>query len=213
MSYIHERVPYFSQWESRELVGKIIRKEDSAKADPLWKNSGAETPEEYELWSWNGCGMACLKMILARHVGKEFNLVGLGRLCMQYGGYKQSRDTLNGLYYKPFVDFIGKEFNLVGRVASPLSLGEAIDEVNKKNYVIASVSHEIRRPAASPTQRGGHLILILGFDANQKTLFIHNPSGDTKESQEYARVSFMDFEKFFAHRGIIIETKGFTEDN
>lgn len=213
MSYAHERVPYFSQWESRDLVGKIIRKESLAKNDPLWKNSGAQTPEEYELWSWNGCGMACLKMILAHTLGQEISLAELGRRCMQYGGYVKSGDTLEGLYYRPFTEFIQEEFNLTGRVVSPMPLEEIIQEVGQRNYVIASVSHEIRRPEVSPTRRGGHLVLVVGFDVNREMLFIHNPSGDTRESQEYAQVSFSDFEKFFAHRGIAIEAKGSTEDN
>src|SRR5581483_419670 len=57
-SFVHKNVPYYSQWESKQLVGKILSHEISAKEDMKWKNSGAETKEEYELWSFNVCGMA-----------------------------------------------------------------------------------------------------------------------------------------------------------
>ncbi|MEK7571158.1 MAG: hypothetical protein AAB553_02700 [Patescibacteria group bacterium] len=71
ISFLHKNIPYFSQWESPTLVDTIVRKKISAKDDPRWKNSGAKTKAEYELWSHNTCGMACLKMILAKELGKE----------------------------------------------------------------------------------------------------------------------------------------------
>src|SRR3989338_258315 len=72
---VYKNVPYFSQWESKDLVNDIINKKISAKDDPLWKKSGAKNKKEYELWSWNGCGMACFKMILAYKFKKEIPVV------------------------------------------------------------------------------------------------------------------------------------------
>jgi hypothetical protein len=48
-------------------------------------------------------------------------------------------------------------------------------------------------------------VLLVGFDLQREILIHHNPSGDTLVSQEYCEIACADFEKFFAHRGIIVE--------
>lgn len=42
---------YFSQWESPQLVDKILQRSISAIDDPNWKNSGAIDKNEYLNWS------------------------------------------------------------------------------------------------------------------------------------------------------------------
>ena len=38
----------------------------------------AENPEEYEMYSWQACGMACLKMILKSiYPNEDFKLINL----------------------------------------------------------------------------------------------------------------------------------------
>ena len=57
-------VPYYSQWESPELVPEFVTGRLSPAADPRWAASGARTPAEYGFWSGRACGLACLRMIL-----------------------------------------------------------------------------------------------------------------------------------------------------
>ena len=203
--FIIKNVPYYSQWESPALVRKIIRDEVSPQEDPLWKRSGAKSPEEYELWSSNMCGMACLKMIIKHKFDKVIPIITLGRRCMKFGGYKEKPNTVDGLYYPPFIRFINHEFGLKGRIASILTLNRIMKESAQGNYLIASVSYKIRNPNSIPATVGGHLVLMLGYDLEKKILFFHNPSGDTRENQEYAEISFEQFGRFFAGRGIVIE--------
>lgn len=208
-----KNMPYFAQWESRKLVDDIVHNRISALADPLWKNSGAENPAEYLHWSWNGCGMACLKMILAYKTKKVIPLVELGKKCVGYGGYKINQkewnkdnfsESIDGLFYKPFVEFIKKEFNLDAKIVSPLLVSEIIDGLDNGKFVIVSVSPSIRNYGKKPIKRGGHLVFVVGFDLNKKLIFIHNPSGVSKKSQEYYPVPLRDFKRFFACRGVII---------
>ena len=158
--------------------------------------------------------MACLKMILESEGLKSPPVVSLGKQCMKYGGYKidktayekdDYKHSIDGLYYKPFVVFIKKEFNIDSKIVSPLVLEEILENISKGNLVIASVSQRIRVPSNDPVCRGGHLVLVVGYDLPSKTLLLHNPSGLPNESQEYAKISFKDFEKFFVHRGVVIE--------
>src|SRR5690349_18194630 len=85
--FVHKAVPYFCQWESRDLAKQIVDGHISTDDDPNWKASGAKTKKEYHDWSWSACGMACTKMILAHHSGKVVPIVTLGKKCAEYGGY------------------------------------------------------------------------------------------------------------------------------
>ncbi len=197
-------VPYFSQWESRELNAKILSHAIDTKDDPKWKLSGATSKQEYEDWSWVGCGMACTKMLLAHKTGKIIPLVELGKKCTEYGGYSYPLKESKGLHYVPYVKFIKAEFGLNAKLIVPLIIDEVITALNAEYYVIASVSPDIRTPEVNPTHKGGHLVLMLGYDLNEKEFYFHNPSGISTSTQEYASISFDDFSKFFGQRGIVI---------
>lgn len=203
-SYIHENVPYFSQWESPELVEKILSKKMSAKDDPNWRRSGAQTQDEYSDWSWSGCGMACTKMLLAYQTNKIIPLVRLGKTCAEYGGYTLPLSSSVGLIYKPYLEFINKEFDWHGKISTNMPIAELVSELSKGTFAIVSVSPAIRDPEATPSSKGGHLILMLGYDNDKQRLYFHNPSGTDTISQAYASISYQDFKKFFSGRGIFI---------
>lgn len=150
------------------------------------------------------CGMACLKMILAKKLGNKPKLVKLGQMCAEYGGYKVKGDKIDGLHYKPFLKFIKNEFDLDGKIYSPMEIDDIISEADKEHFLIASVSAKIRDPQSTPNSKGGHLVLVVGYSVPEQTLLIHNPSGFQGKSQEYSPLSFTQFEKFFAHRGMSI---------
>jgi hypothetical protein len=202
--YLHEGVPYFSQWESPELVEKILSNEISAEDDPKWKNSGADSKAEYAVWSASGCGMACTKMLVAHLWDREVPLVELGKKCAEYGGYSLPVEESVGLVYGPFTRFAKEELGLTATAVVPLFIPEIIEELSAGKYVIASVSPKIRHASDTPTKKGGHLVLVLGYDLDKKEFYFHNPSGFLKETQEYASISFADFKKFFGGRGIVI---------
>jgi len=204
-TFLHKDVPYFAQWESRELIRKILDKKISAKDDPRWKESGASTKEEYESWSWACCGMACTKMLLAHAKGKVVPLVELAKKCTEYGGYTMPLEDSRGLIYRPYVRFLKQEFGLKARVLEHVSIKEIMSELGKGRCIIASVNAMIRQPKSTPPSKGGHLILLLGYDNKKRELYLHNPSGDTTKSQENAVVSFDDFTKFFSGRCIVID--------
>jgi hypothetical protein len=201
--FLHEDVPYFSQWESPELVEQILAHKISAKDDPNWKKSGAETKSEYEDWSWAACGMACTKMILA-YTGKEAPLVELGKKCAEYGGYQFPLASSPGLLYKPYLNFVKQEFGWDAHIVSHAPLNQVFYELSKGNFVIVSVTPMIRKPESMPKSKGGHLVLLLGYDLDKREIYFHNPSGASKEAQANAVIGFGDFEKFFSGRGLSI---------
>lgn len=205
---VRQAVPYFSQWESPELVDKILSHSISASQDPLWENSGAQTAEEYELWSWNICGMACLKMILTSIYKKKFYTVALATQCATYGGYlfeHRKGSDIPGLFYKPFTVFLEREFHLKSNTIKVLPIRRLKYHLSRGDYIIASVHPAIRDiKNASVAHKGGHLVVITGYDEDKKVLYLHNPSGLYKKSQENFEISETDFKRFFAGKGIVI---------
>lgn len=202
--FVHKNVPYFSQWESRELVEKIITKQIKASDDPRWRDSGAKNVQEYTSWSWSCCGMACLKMVLAHKNNRVIPLVTLGKQSLKYGGYKLPLQDHPGLYYKPFVNFIKSEYGLEGKAVSALTLNEIKQTISSGGYAIVSATPEIRFPDRNPTKHGGHLILLFGYDDVKKVIYLHNPSG-FRDSQEKVEIPYRQFKKFFDNKGIIVK--------
>lgn len=207
-------MPYYSQSVSSDLIDDIVRGNTLAQNDPRWKESGATSKEEYAIWAHNGCGMACLKMILEKKLSKKIPLVKLGKTCKKYGGYtdnkkaQQNNDYTNyykGLFYKPFVTFIRKEYQINGHVLSPLIQKEIIQALDNQKFAVTSVHPDIKTPTRAPKGKGGHLVLVVGYDLEKRVFYLHNPSGVYKKSQEYVEISFSAFNRFFAKKGIIID--------
>lgn len=156
------------------------------------------------------CGMACLSMVLSHNAVDHAPLVVLGKRCARYGGYVVQGDEIDGLFYAPFADFVADEFGLHAAVAAPMTTGALIGHALGGDYVIASVHPAIRHPSSrycGPV--GGHLVLVVGVDANQRSIWINNPSGDTTASQEYAELSLEDFGRYYAGRGIVVSSSSF----
>lgn len=73
------KVPYVSQFAHREYAEKILRDKVKIASDPNWKDSGAESPEEYATWVLTMCGMACTLMALQHIKGRKESIVTLAK--------------------------------------------------------------------------------------------------------------------------------------
>lgn len=198
---IKKNIKYYCQFESPNLLLGSIDISDFH--DSLWGNSGALDEEEYILWAPRACGMACLKMILNDLDKGVWPIVRLAKLCQKYGGY-DLRTNL-GLIYKPFSLFLKEEFNLEAEVVENFDIKRIKAEIEKGNYSIVSVHPNIRnRDNKEPNKKGGHLVLVVGFDDFKRELIIHNPAGIYNLSQENYHLSEEEFNKFFARRGIVV---------
>jgi hypothetical protein len=171
------------------------------RRDPLWRGSGAETPDEYAVWAANICGMACLKMILATR-GEIVPTIDLARRCTRYGGYVVNEGSIRGLIYAPFVTFVKAEFGLEAQVMTNVATSDIPAILARSRFFIASVSSSIRWPEREPPSKGGHLVLVTA--ASDDGFRFHNPSGHTSATQANAVLSPADFDRFFANRGIAV---------
>lgn len=199
-------VPYFSQWESRDLTGAVLSEgaQVALARDPRWASSGAGTLAEYVTWGAHVCGMACLKMILAARTGRIIPTLELARECTAYGGYTVDVDTgrIRGLIYAPFVRFVRERFGVDSEVITGTTAEGLPRLFDRAEFFLASVHPSIRWPHREPPATGGHLVLVI--QCTSGTVVFHNPSGHDQASQEYARLDINTFYRFFAGRGIAI---------
>jgi hypothetical protein len=194
-------VPYYSQWESPEIVPDLLSGARRASDDPKWGASGALTPEEYEFWSPKICGMACLRMILA-YQGREVPpAISLARECEDHGGYVRRETGVDGLIYAPFVAWIRRRFGIESEVHGNLSLQDLETAVRGGAFVMASVHPTIRWPDRRPPSTGGHLILVTEVDDDH--VVFNNPSGLPGVNQHRARLPCVSLKVFYAYRGIV----------
>ncbi|TIW21716.1 MAG: hypothetical protein E5V65_05510 [Mesorhizobium sp.] len=197
-------VPYFSQWESPGMTLPLLAEGPSALyRDPLWRNSGADTIEDYARWAVNVCGMACLKMILAAR--REIHPTHeLARACTTYGGYvvNEIDGSIKGLIYEPFVRFVSDRFGLSAETMTNVDMAMVPGLFSRWRYFIASVHPGIRWPEREPPSKGGHLVLVTA--ASPETIRFHNPSGHDPQSQADVTLPLASFDRFFARRGIAV---------
>lgn len=198
------RVPYFSQWETPAMTIPVLAEGSAALLDdPLWRNSGAETVEEYARWAVNLCGMACLKMILAA-CGELHPILSLARTCTEYGGYvvNETDASIKGLIYTPFVRFVTERFNVNAETMTNIDTLAIPELLSQRQFFMASVHHSIRWPQREPPSKGGHLVLVTA--ASSETIRFHNPSGHDQASQADVTLPLAVFDRFFAGRGIAV---------
>jgi len=214
--YVFKRLPksasldilYHCQFMSADLVEKYINDKPSLSTDPRWKESGAETIKEYQMWTWSDCGIACFKMILGA-IDKKYDtltLVEIAKGAREYGAFEKDERMASGLHYAEFCNFVKERFNLKARVAKILTLNQIKDVVSRGNFVIISVHPSIRNLGGEePAKKGGHPVLVVGYDDDMAGVYIHNPSGyQSNNSQDRAFVPYTKFKKFFANRGMTI---------
>jgi hypothetical protein len=195
-------VPYYSQWESPELVPQFLDGSLSAADDPHWAASGARTPAEYSFWSPRVCGLACLRMILDTRGLPVPPMMQLVERALAWKAYIPDGDQVAGLIYQPFADWVAHDYGITAAVVPDLRLERVCGSASPVAPVIASVHPWIRWPDRTPPQAGGHLVLVTG--AADGVLRLHNPSGLPGASQRDARIRVADFARFFAGRGLII---------
>jgi hypothetical protein len=197
----HDGITVYSQYMTPDLIEAIAYGGADPADDPRWPRSGARTREEYGRWCRHCCGMACLQMVLHHRDGHAPPMLELLRGCVSYGGYVETGDTIKGLYYAPFADYVRAEHGLDATVYPHLALDEMPELLAAGRLVMVSVHKEIRRPHLPAPGRGGHLVLVTGFD--QGVVQFCNPSGHTGAAQR-AALPVETFGSFFAGRGIAL---------
>ena len=126
----------------------------------------------------------------------------LVRGALDHGAYEVRPDgSVRGLLYAPFLGWTARRFGVTGWVEPDASLDALVASVGSDQFVVASVSSEIRNPRRTPERRGGHLVLIVGID--ERDVIFHNPSC-VPPHQANARLPREVFTSYYADRGFVM---------
>lgn len=195
--------PYESQWGDLACNRPLIEEGASPAAFFDWSSDGYPSEEEYLFWSRHICGLASLRSVLRAWLPEHGSIpmYGLIRRAQEHGALVRDGDAVGGLFYRPFVEWIGEEFGIDGTVHPAVEAEELLAHVRTGGVALASVSSEIRYPDRPNTRRGGHLVLVHRVEGD--SVVLHNPSG-VPGSAENAELDVTAFERFFAHRGVTL---------
>lgn len=210
---IGKPVPYQCQVATPALVKPVLEKQRSTEDDPNWQSFGFATKEKYGFWTLRICGIACLKMALDYYgLATNRSLADLTHEGQKLGGYilydKAGHFRDQGWFHKPLVT-LGKRYGLAGRSAPLLTINQLCAHLLQKKLVIISVNPSIIRfdKTNGSEEKGGHLVLALGFRIEKGQcagIYINNPSGKEKKTQDHAFIPLPTFTDAFNGKGIIL---------
>jgi hypothetical protein len=122
-----------------------------------------------------------------------------------HGVYVESESDLSSMKYKEFAKWI-RAYGIVASVHNRLSIRGIHYALSHGSLVMVSVNPNIRGYDTAPQdQKGGHLVLVTGYDLGKGKITLNNPSGFTSTDTQIAHtLSLKDFQKYYARRGIVL---------
>ncbi|WP_348787955.1 hypothetical protein [Leifsonia sp. NPDC080035] len=204
MSQRAPRFPYESQWGDERCNAAVVLRSEPPGRFHDWSLDGYASEAEYEYWASHVCGLACLRSVL-RAWRPERRIVPMAELirgAVAAGALVPRPDTVDGLYYRPFLAWIAADYGIQGEVFEGADVAGWLPRVGEDAVVMASVSPEVRWPERPNERRGGHLVLVHEVDADGRAVF-HNPSGIGSTAASAALPPDV-FERFHPGRGMLL---------
>lgn len=187
----------------RKLLGFYYPEKDMDGRD--WRDLGLKNIREFQTLFNASCGIYCLKMILKTYFDEEYSIVKLMKTSLSYNVYDLDRIDL-GMRYLEFTKFIKREFGLEAEVHKVLSISKIKYLLSRQELVVASVSSQIRFPnIKDKVNKGGHLVLISGYNQSANTLIIQNIDGIEGKTAKDFIISSKVFQNYFMRRGVSVK--------
>ena len=202
---IENSIPYVSQFAHPDFAEKILEHGADKTTDPEWRSTGAESPKEYAKWVLTTCGMACTSMVLKHFKENNAGTISLAKDALKYKVYTEHSDDISDMQYREYAEWV-KIHGLNAEVYSKLSIRGIKYLLSNKKLVIVSVNPNIREYETTNTkQKGGHLVLVTGYNETNGIITIRNPSGFTSlDTQQNHMIPVSKFLNFYANRGIAL---------
>lgn len=163
---------------------------------------------DHSLPEWNWCGMCCLQMVLGSK-GIEKSLPQLYEQAFEQGVYKEVDGRIIGAYHQELARFIGgNDWGLYAQSIRFINSQYLLREFLDNGFVlIASVTPEIRYAPTLPSNHGGHLVLVYGYEIKPDGVYFifHNSTGFASTDTQIAVSLRADvFFNYFSRKGILI---------
>ena len=202
---VKNSVPYVCQFARPEHAELSLKGELLPINDPDWRNTGASSPERYAQWAFTMCGMACTAMTLAYFKNRTYLPAVLAEDALKHNVYHETVDEISSMRYAEYAQWIGV-YALSARVCTRLSIRGIRFALANGGLVIASVNPNIRGYDTVPAhQKGGHLVVVTGYDVGKDAVSLNNPSGFVSTNTQAGHtVSTDEFMRYFAGRGIVV---------
>jgi hypothetical protein len=107
--------------------------------------------------------VACLRMALDHWRYEVPPALALAAECVDAGAYVRRGDRVDGLIYAPFAAYVRRRWGLVAESRPELTAAEVRGHIAAGGLAMLSVHPSIRGLGPEPPQRGGHLVLAVGF--------------------------------------------------
>lgn len=109
------------------------------------------------------------------------------------------------MHYKEYATW-ARTHGLKANVYSRLTLGGIRHLLSRGMLVMVSANPNIRGYDTAPrSQKGGHLVLVTGYDRAADSITVNNPSGFASTGTQKGHTIHTDeFRRFFAGRGIAL---------
>lgn len=200
-------VPYVCQFATPESAELSLTKQLPPEEDRHWGDTGAASPRRYSQWAFTMCGMASVAMALRYFKNNHTKIVQLAEDALKDGVYVENTKEISSMRYKEFASWIRK-YALRAEIYTKLSARGIQYALTQGKLVIVSVNPNIRGfDTASLIQKGGHLVLITGYDRMVGTISLNNPSGFVSlNTQIKHHIPLKDFIRYYAGRGILVSS-------
>jgi hypothetical protein len=205
-SSVAYRVPYVCQFAHPEHAELSLKNKLEPKDDTCWAETGASSPERYAEWAFTMCGMASVSMAIEYFSGQAKKPVSLAEDALKDDVYHTESDgTISSMKYREFKTWVLK-YNIDAKIVSKLSVRGIQYALSNGKLVIVSVNPNIRQyETAFVGRKGGHLVLVTGYDREFGTISINNPSGFVSSNTQISHTMRIDeFKKYYAGRGIVL---------
>jgi hypothetical protein len=128
---------------------------------------------EYQRWIPEICGICCLKMVGDTFgVTNNLSLYQLTMMAVANGTFiVGARGTIQGAFHYPLAE-LAERLGVRCRVMRTLGIGEITEALAQGMYAILSI--EAARVDSS--RRGGHLVLVYGYDQRADSFLLHDCS-------------------------------------
>lgn len=137
-----------------------------------WLVFGSGQPE-YQRWIPEICGICCLKMVGDTiGVTSKLSLYQLTMMAAANGTFKVSEcGTIQGAFHYPLAE-LAESLGMRCRVARTLGIGEITEALAQGMYAILSID----TAKVDSSLRGGHLVLVYGYDQPTGSFLLHDCS-------------------------------------